>query len=61
MPVSDIAKIAAMFNDNPVSQVSAYRKDAQDFYTAPDRVALDNAKSVAVQLLNVGVIVTYSN
>ena len=25
------------------------------------RVALDNAKSVAVQLLNVGVIVTYSN
>ena len=43
MPVSDIAKIAAMFNDNPVSQVSAYRKDAQDFYTAPDRVALDNA------------------
>ena len=43
MPVSDIAKIAAMFNDNPLSQVSAYRKDAQDFYTAPDRVALDNA------------------
>ena len=43
MPVSDIAKIAAMFNDNPVSQVSAYRKDAQDFFTAPDRVALDNA------------------
>ena len=43
MPVSDIAKIAAMFNDNPVSQVSAYRKDAQDFYTAPNRVALDNA------------------
>ena len=43
MPVSDIAKISAMFNDNPVSQVSAYRKDAQDFYTAPDRVALDNA------------------
>ena len=43
MSVSDIAKIAAMFNDNPVSQVSAYRKDAQDFFTAPDRVALDNA------------------